>query len=135
MSSGRPAAEAQVLMMRLKDDLLTLILACLDGVLDSTGIRWRDEAALTVVMAARGYPGPHETDSEIRGLAEAGALGGVEIFHAGTKREGGRLLAAGGRVLNVTALGEGTQAARERAYAAADMIDFDGRQLRRDIAA
>ncbi len=98
--------ECQVLMMRLKDDLLALLKAAADGQLGHVSVRWRDEAALTVVMAANGYPGRPETGSEIRGLDEAAAVDGVQIFHAGTAREDGRLVAAGGRVLNVTALGE-----------------------------
>ncbi|HWT30495.1 MAG TPA: phosphoribosylamine--glycine ligase, partial [Propylenella sp.] len=90
--------ECQVLMPRLKDDLLTILNAAVDGVLDQIGVRCRDEAALSVVMAAQGYPGPYRTGSEIGGLAEAAALPGIEIFHAGTRREDGRIVAAGGRV-------------------------------------
>ena len=125
--------ECQVLMMRLKDDLLVLLKAAADGQLGHVSVRWRDEAALTVVMAANGYPGRPEAGSEIRGVDEAAAVDGIQIFHAGTAREDGRLVAAGGRVLNVTALGETVTEARDRAYAAVDRIDWPGGFCRRDI--
>ncbi|MYZ49909.1 phosphoribosylamine--glycine ligase [Propylenella binzhouense] len=125
--------ECQVLMMRLKDDLLTLMAATVDGVLDRTSIRWHEDAALTVVMASRGYPGAYATGSEILGLDRAGAAEGVEIFHAGTRREDGRVLAAGGRVLDVTARGASVAEARERAYRAVDLIDWPEGFCRRDI--
>ncbi len=126
--------ECQVLMLRLKDDLLTILNAAVDGVLDQVGVRWRDEAALAVVMAARGYPGPYQNGSEIRGLPKAAALPGVEIFHAGTRRDDGRILAAGGRVLNVAALGKDVAEAQARAYRAIDLIDWPDGFCRRDIA-
>ena len=97
--------------MRLKDDLLTLLNAAVDGVLAHMSARWRDEAALTVVMAANGYPGAPEKGSAIRGL-EAARRGGVEIFHAGTALEDGELVANGGRVLNVTATRQDRRAKR-----------------------
>ena len=125
--------EAQVLVMRLKDDLLLLMQAACDGVLGSMTARWRDEAALTVVMAAEGYPGPYAKGTEIRNLAAARAVEGVEIFHAGTRRDGNRLLADGGRVLNVTALGRTVAEAQERAYRAAALIDWPEGFYRRDI--
>ena len=125
--------ECQVLMMRLKDDLLVLLKAAADGQLRHVSVRWRDEAALTVVMAANGYPGRPKTGSEIRGLDEVEASEGVQIFHAGTAREDGRLVAVGGRVLNVTALGRTVTEARDRAYAAVDRIDWPGGFCRRDI--
>ena len=90
-------------MMRLKDDLVTLLLACCDGTLDKMSVRWFDEVALTVVMCAKGYPGEVVKGTEIRGLEGAGRLEGVEIFHAGTALKDGRIVANGGRVLNVTA--------------------------------
>jgi phosphoribosylamine--glycine ligase len=126
--------ECQVLMLRLRDDLLKLLLACSDGRLDRLSVRWRDEFALTVVMAADGYPGEPRKGTEIGGLAEAAALPGVTIFHAGTKRDGGRLLANGGRVLNVCAMGGTVAEARARAYAAVDRIDWPEGFCRRDIA-
>lgn len=125
--------ECQVLMPRLKDDLLTILSAAADGVLDQVSVRWRDDAALSVVMATKGYPGAYEIGSEIRGLADAAALPGVEIFHAGTRREGGRILANGGRVLNVTASGATIAEAQARAYAAVDRIDWPEGFCRHDI--
>jgi phosphoribosylamine--glycine ligase len=125
--------EAQVLMMRLKSDLLAALLATVDGVLGSFDLRWHDDPALTVVMAARGYPATPERGSEIRGLEAAHEVEGVEIFHAGTRREGDRLVADGGRVLNVTARGRTVAEARDRAYAAIAHIDWPGGFFRRDI--
>ncbi|MER9318189.1 phosphoribosylamine--glycine ligase [Mesorhizobium sp. M0659] len=124
--------ECQVLMMRLKDDLLVLLNAAVDGQLAHSSIRWRDDAALTVVMAAQGYPGTPEKGSVIRGLDEA-AGEGVEIFHAGTAINGGALVANGGRVLNVTASGKTVGEAQSRAYAALDLIDWPQGFCRRDI--
>jgi phosphoribosylamine--glycine ligase len=125
--------EAQVLMMRLKDDPVTLMLACCDGTLDKVTARWFDDVALTVVMCARGYPGEPEKGSEIRGLEGAAAMEGVEIFHAGTAARNGRIIANGGRVLNVTARGGTVAEARARAYAAVDRIDWPEGFCRRDI--
>jgi phosphoribosylamine--glycine ligase len=125
--------ECQVLMLRLKDDLLMLMLAAVDGTLDKVSVRWTDEAALSVVMAAKGYPGRYETGSAIGGLDEARALPGVEIFHAGTALKDGKLVANGGRVLNVTALGKSVKEAQARAYAAVDKIDWPDGFCRRDI--
>jgi phosphoribosylamine--glycine ligase len=124
--------ECQVLMMRLKDDLLVLLNAAIDGQLAHSSVRWRDEAALTVVMAARGYPGTPEKGSVIRGLEEA-ASDGAQIFHAGTAMNGGALVANGGRVLNVTATGATVGEAQSRAYAALDRIDWPQGFCRRDI--
>jgi phosphoribosylamine--glycine ligase len=125
--------ETQVLMPRLKDDLVTLLLACCDGTLDKVTARWFDDVALTVVMCARGYPGEPEKGTEIRGLEGAAAMEGVEIFHAGTARRGGAIIANGGRVLNVTARGRTVAEARTRAYAAVDRIDWPEGFCRRDI--
>jgi phosphoribosylamine--glycine ligase len=125
--------ETQVLMLRLKSDLLPALLATADGVLDTFDLRWHDDPALTVVMAANGYPGPPEAGTEIRGLDSAAAVDGVEIFHAGTRRDGDRLLAQGGRVLNVTARGKTVAEAQARAYAAAARIDWPGGFYRHDI--
>src|SRR3546814_18249179 len=91
-------------MLRLKSDILPALAAACDGVLVSFDLRWRDEAALTVVMAAEGYPGAYEIGSEIRGLDAIGEDEAI-VFHAGTRAEGGRILAHGGRVLNVNATG------------------------------
>ena len=125
--------ECQPLMMRLKSDLLPALLAVADGQLAHVDLRWRDDTALTVVMAAKGYPGPYEKGSEIRNLKAAGAGDDVEIFHAGTARDGDRIIATGGRVLGVTALGPTVSEAQARAYAAVDKIDWPGGFCRRDI--
>jgi phosphoribosylamine---glycine ligase len=125
--------EAQVLMMRLKDDIVTLMLAAVDGALDKVSVRWRDEAAVCVVMAARGYPGETASGTVIRGLELAEALTDTCVFHAATARQGERIVAAGGRVLGVTALGQTVGEARRRAYDAADMIDWPEGFCRRDI--
>ena len=124
--------ECQVLMMRLKDDLLVLLNAATDGQLAHMSVRWRDEAALTVVMAARGYPGTPEKGSVIRGVENASGEG-VQIFHAGTAINGGALVANGGRVLNVTATGATVGEAQARAYAALNRIDWPDGFCRRDI--
>lgn len=126
--------ECQVLMLRLKSDLLIALMACADGTLANINLRWHDAPALTVVMAAEGYPGTPVKGTPIRGLAEAASLPGVEIFHAGTAQKGDEIVANGGRVLNVTATGATVSEARDRAYAAIDRIDWDGGFFRRDIA-
>jgi phosphoribosylamine---glycine ligase len=125
--------ECQVLMPRLKDDLLTLLLATCDGTLNRISVRWRDEHAITVVLATKGYPGDYAKGSEIRGLDRAGEVEGVTIFHAGTKQDGSHIVASGGRVLNVTATGATLQEAQARAYRAVDLIDWPGGFCRRDI--
>jgi len=125
--------ECQVLLPRLKSDLLPALVAARDGVLKSFDLRWRDEAALCVVLAAKGYPEAPVRGSEIRGLAAAAADPAVQIFHAGTRRDGNRLLADGGRVLDVVALGPSIAAAQARAYAAVDRIDWPEGFCRRDI--
>lgn len=122
--------ECQVLLMRLKDDLLVLLNAATDGQLAHMSVRWRDEAALTVVMAANGYPGTPEKGSVIRGAASGG---GVEIFHAGTALKEGALVANGGRVLNVTAMGATVSEAQAKAYQGVDRIDWPQGFCRRDI--
>jgi phosphoribosylamine--glycine ligase len=125
--------ECQVLMLRLKSDLLSALMAARDGVLGTFDLRWRNEVALTVVMAAKGYPGGYEKGTEIKGLEAAARVPGVEIFHAGTILREGRLLANGGRVLNVCAVGGDVSEARARAYDAVDRIDWPGGYCRRDI--
>ena len=125
--------ETQVLLMRLKSDLLTALLAARDGVLDAIDLRWHDDTALTVVMAAKGYPGDYEKGSEIRGLYEASRLDSVQIFHAGTARQGGKIVAAGGRVLSVAATGKTVAEAQKRAYTAVDLIDWPQGFCRHDI--
>lgn len=125
--------ECQVLMMRLKDDIVTLLQATIDGTLDKMSVRWRDEVALTVVLAANGYPGDYARGSEINGIAAANALEGVKVFHAGTLAKDGKILANGGRVLNVTALGRTVAEAQARAYEAVDRIEWPEGFCRRDI--
>jgi len=125
--------ECQALMMRLESDALELLLACAEGRLDAYEIKWRDDAALTVVMASEGYPGAYGKGSEIKGLDKAGALKDVMIFHAGTAEDDDRIVAAGGRVLNVTALGKTIKAAKKRAYEAVGLIDWPEGFCRSDI--
>jgi phosphoribosylamine--glycine ligase len=125
--------ETQVLMMRLKSDLLPALIATADGVLKTFDLRWHDDAALAVVMAAKGYPGDYEKGTVIRGLDEAAAVEGVEIFHAGTARQGDALVATGGRVLNVTARAKTVKEAQQRAYLAIAKIDWPGGFCRSDI--
>ncbi|WP_419913640.1 phosphoribosylamine--glycine ligase [Hoeflea sp.] len=125
--------ECQVLMMRLKDDILMLMKAAADELLWTMSARWIDEAALCVVMATKGYPGSYEKGSKIQNLEAASALHDVEIFHAGTKRDGDDIVANGGRVLGVTALGDTVKAAHDQAYMAVDLIDWPEGFCRRDI--
>lgn len=125
--------ETQVLMMRLESDLLELMLAVSEERLSGAKVSWREDAALTVVLAARGYPGVPEKGSEIRGLDAAAELPGIEIFHAGTRRDGARVLADGGRVLAVTARGRTVREAQQRAYDAIARIDWPEGFCRRDI--
>jgi len=127
--------ECQVLMPRLKSDLLPALIAARDGMLKSFDLRWDPRAALTVVMAAKGYPGAYARGSLIEGLNEAAAVEGVEIFHAGTKTDGARILADGGRVLDVTALGATVGEARSRAYEAISRIRWSDGFFRHDIGA
>ncbi len=125
--------ECQVLMMRLRSDFLTALEATARGSLDGIDLAWSDETALTVVMAAKGYPGAYDKGSVIAGLDEAGSPDDVEIFHAGTRRENGTVTAIGGRVLNVTALGPNVGTAQVKAYAAVGRIDWSGGFCRSDI--
>jgi phosphoribosylamine--glycine ligase len=125
--------ETQVLMLRLMSDLVPALLASRDGMLKNFDLRWYAEPALTVVMAAKGYPGPYERGTVIEGLDDAAAVEGVEIFHAGTKAEGGKILANGGRVLDVSALGKTVSEARSRAYEAVSRIRWPEGFCRHDI--
>ena len=125
--------ECQVLMLRLMSDLVPALLACCDGMLKSFDLRWYPDAALTVVMAAKGYPGSYGKGSVIEGLDEAAETEGVEIFHAGTIAQAGRLLANGGRVLDISAVGKTVAEAQQRAYAAVDHIRWPDGFCRRDI--
>jgi phosphoribosylamine--glycine ligase len=125
--------ETQVLMPRLMSDLVPALLASCDGMLKSFDLRWYETPTLTVVMAARGYPGHYVRGTVIEGLDEAAAVDGVQIFHAGTKAEAGRILANGGRVLNISATGKTVREAQARAYAAIARIRWPEGFYRRDI--
>jgi phosphoribosylamine---glycine ligase len=125
--------EAQVILPRLEEDLLALMLAAASGRLDGRPLRFSPQAALTVVLAAKNYPATPIVGTQIRGLEEAAARTDVIVTQAGTRREGEKLLAAGGRVLNVTALADSVTEAQQKAYAAVDLIDWPGGFCRRDI--
>ena len=125
--------EAQTLLPLLETPLREVALACVEGRLDQTAVRWRDETACTVVLASRGYPENPESGDVIEGLDRAAAHEGVRLFHAGTTGTRGTIVTAGGRVLSVTATGRNLEEARARAYGAAGEISFRGCQLRRDI--
>jgi phosphoribosylamine--glycine ligase len=125
--------ECQVLMLRLEDDLIDLLLACAEGCLGEVARpSLSPNTALTVVMAAKGYPATPEKGGAIRNLVAAESKG-AKIFHAGTAESGGTLIANGGRVLNVTAIGKDIAEARDQAYAAVDALDFPSGFCRRDI--
>ncbi len=126
--------ECQVLMMRLKSDILPALVATADGVLDTFNLRWHDDVALTVVMAADGYPESPKKGTVINGIAEIAQRESIEIFHAGTARgDNGELIASGGRVLNVTARGSTVKQAQARAYEVINAIDWPGGFCRHDI--
>ena len=125
--------ECQVLMLRLKSDLVPALMATAQGDISDLQLEWHDEDAMTVVMAAQGYPGSYSKGTQIKGLDAAEADADTQIFHAGTKIEDGKTLAVGGRVLNVTSKGKGLPAARDKAYAALDKIDWQEGFYRRDI--
>ena len=126
--------EAQVLMLRLKSDIVPALMACATGGLDQVTLDWHDDPALTVVMAAEGYPGAYSKGDVIGGLGAAGSVDGVTVFHAGTRVGAGGVEAHGGRVLNISAIGATVAEARTRAYAAVDRVDWPGGFVRRDIA-
>jgi len=125
--------ECQVLMLRLMSDIVPALVAAADGQLANFDLRWFPDTALTVVMAAKGYPGSYAKGSVIEGLDAAAKVDGVEIFHAGTAAQDGRIVADGGRVLNVCALGKSVRDAQARAYAAIDRIHWPDGFCRRDI--
>ena len=127
--------ETQVLVRRLRSDLLVLLEACVDDAVAAQRPAWDERAAVCVILASRGYPGAYEKGKTIDGLEEAESLADVVVFHAGTKRDGERAVTNGGRVLGVSALGSDLASARERAYHAADRIHFDQMQRREDIGA
>jgi phosphoribosylamine--glycine ligase len=125
--------ETQVLMLRMMSDIVPALIACADGELGHFSLRWYDEVALTVIMATKGYPGEYGKGSVIKGLDEAAKIEGVEIFHAGTVSKDGKILANGGRVLNICATGKTVLEAQSRAYQAVDRIDWPEGFCRRDI--
>jgi phosphoribosylamine--glycine ligase len=125
--------EAQVLMPRLKSDILPALVAAADGNLGATTLRWRDEAALCVVLVTLGYPGAVTKGSEIRGIAQAASMEEVAVFYAATRRDGDRILADGGRVLGITAIGRSIAEAQARAYEAVAAVDWAQGYCRRDI--
>jgi len=127
--------ETQVYLTRLENDLLELIEASVNGTLARHELRWSPQASVCVVMASGGYPGSYAKGKVISGLNEANALPGTKVFHAGTGLKDGHIVTNGGRVLGVTALGDGLAAARIAAYRAVERIDFEGAQVRSDIAA
>jgi phosphoribosylamine--glycine ligase len=125
--------ECETVLPMLDSDILPALLAATDGTLKHVDLRWKDGASATVVMCAKGYPGAYATGSEIYGLEEAGELTGVTVFQAGTMAEQGSILANGGRVLAVNAVGATLGEAVKRAYAAVDTIDWADGFCRRDI--
>lgn len=126
--------EAQSLMMRLEDDIMPALLACAKGEgLAGVGLAMKEEATLCVVMAANGYPDEYQKGTEIRGIEKADALLGVKVFHAGTEAKDGIVIAVGGRVLGVTAIGKTIKEAQQRAYEAVDHIDWPEGFCRKDI--
>jgi phosphoribosylamine---glycine ligase len=126
--------ETQVLLPRLKTDIVDLIEATIAGRLDAVAAEWDTRAAVCVVMASSGYPNHYETGKRIVGLEQAGQMDGVTVFHAGTRQHENRIVTSGGRVLGVTAMGDTLSAAKRRAYDAVEKIEFDGSYFRRDIA-
>lgn len=126
--------ETQVILPRLENDLVEVMLACANQLLDEVELSWRPEWAVSVVLTSAGYPGSYEKGKVITGIEDAEAMENVTVYHAGTAVNGaGELVTAGGRVLDVTALGETFEAARDLAYAACEKISFEGKTLRRDI--
>lgn len=126
--------ETQVILPRLKNDLVDVMLACAEQRLDEVELSWRDEWAVAVVLTSAGYPGSYEKGKVITGVEDADALDGVTVYHAGTAvTDTGELVTSGGRVLAVTALGDTFEAACDLAYAACEKIDFEGKTLRHDI--
>ena len=127
--------ETQVVLPRMDCDLVDVFCRCDNGTLDGASVSWDDDWAVSVVLTSAGYPGSYEKGKVITGIQDAEALEGVTVYHAGTKLVGDLLVTNGGRVLNVTAVGPTFEAAREQAYRACDLIDFEGKTLRHDIGA
>jgi phosphoribosylamine--glycine ligase len=125
--------EAQPILIRMKSDIVPILMACINGTLRGMEIEWDDRASVCVVMSSQGYPGAYGKGKVIEGLDEAGSVDGVVVFHAGTELKERKTLTSGGRVLGVTALGDGISQAIERAYGAAGKIRWEGAYYRRDI--
>jgi phosphoribosylamine--glycine ligase len=125
--------EAQVILPRLKSDLLEIFVDIADHRLASSRVEWSSDVTATVVLVSSGYPGKYESGKRIDGLDEAARIDGVRVYHAGTRQQDGKIYTSGGRVLNVTARGATLSQALDRAYAAAEVIRFDGKDYRRDI--
>jgi phosphoribosylamine--glycine ligase len=126
--------ECQVLMMRFASDLVPYLKACTDGTLDQLDApAWDKRPACCVVLASGGYPEAYSTGVPIHGLDKVEAASDLQVFHAGTKEVDGQIVTSGGRVLTITALGDTMGQARERAYAAAELIEFEGKTMRTDI--
>jgi len=125
--------ETQVILPRLKTDLLEVLIDMAEHRLDSRALEWASEPTASVVLVAKGYPGKVENGKQIHGLQEASRLDGVKVYHAGTRMEDGKVFTAGGRILNVTACGTTLSQALDRAYAACEVVNFDGKDYRRDI--
>ena len=125
--------ETQVVLPRLKNDLVEVMLACANCELDQIELDWRDEWAVAVVLTSAGYPGSYEKGKVITGIEDAEAMENVTVYHAGTAVVDGQLVTNGGRVLAVTALGDTFENARNLAYEACEKIDFEGKTLRHDI--
>jgi len=126
--------ETQAILPRLKSNLVSLLMATIEGQLGDVTVEFDSRTAVTVILASGGYPGKYDTGKRIEGLQDAARLPEVRIFQAGTKRQDGKIVTSGGRVLAITALGESVTEARERAYSAISQIHFEGCHFRRDIA-
>ena len=125
--------ETQPLFVRMENDIVPLLEACIDGTLEEYELKWKRESSVCVVMAAKGYPGYYEKGKEISGLEEAGKLPDVVVFHGGTKNKDGKIFTNGGRVLGITATGSDTMSAIKKAYEAVEKISWDGIHFRKDI--
>jgi phosphoribosylamine--glycine ligase len=125
--------ETQAILLRLESDLVEALVACTNGSLAETKLRWSPGAAACVIASSSGYPGSYKTGIPITGLADAAKVPGVQVFHSGTSRAEGQVLTAGGRVLGVTAAAPSLEEALARAYEAMALIHFDGMYYRRDI--
>jgi phosphoribosylamine--glycine ligase len=125
--------ETQVILPRLKTDLLSIFMDIAEHRLGPRKLEWSSDVTATVALVSKGYPGRTEPGKEVRRLAEAARIEGVKVFHAGTQWQDGKIFTAGGRVLNVTGRGSSLAVALERAYAAAEVIEFEGKDYRRDI--